>query len=139
MDKFTLHQILPERLNIKALAYPLDEHAQRLVIRLHNADLVRIFLNMADKRVPILVVVQIDVIVHGLFLRGIIHRKFRDQYMSAKTVYFLFYCFLKPLHDEKGNDGGGQPDGDADYGNFMDRGGESFLVPAANSVGYEIG
>ena len=59
--------------------------------------------------------------------------------MTAEAVYLVLDRFLETLHDQERDDGGGKANRDADEGDLVDGGRESFLVTPANSFGYEIG
>src|SRR5690606_32351123 len=138
LDKLALDEVLPEGDRIEASPNALEQYAQRIVIRFYHTDLVGKLLYMAYIRVVTGLPIQVDVEVHRLFLRGIVHRKPGDHDVTAEAEDFFLDRFLKALHDEKGNDRRGQSYGDTDNGNFVDRRRKALLIPPADSFGYEI-
>jgi hypothetical protein len=58
--------------------------------------------------------------------------------MATETIDLILVCFLKPHHDKKRDDGGTQPNSNADNGNLMNGSGEPLFLFEANSFRYEI-
>ena len=122
MDKPAFDDVVTKRLDVKALPYALHQHPHGIAIGFHHSHLVRVFLNMPDKRVFLRMLVDLDVVIHRLLFRRIVHGKFRDVKMPRKAVDLFFHRFLKPLHDEEGNDRGRKANRDTHDSDLVDRG-----------------
>ena len=59
--------------------------------------------------------------------------------MTAEVVNFVLNRFLKPFHDQKGNDRSGQSYGDTDDGDGMNDRGKTLLLTPGYPLRYEIG
>ena len=116
------HHVFFERPGVKALADALDKDAEGFSIGLYNAELVGEFLNVAYEGILLRVLVQVDLVVHGLFFRGIVHGELLDYQVAAEAVDLFFHSLLKALHDKKRNNGCGKSERYADNGDLVDRG-----------------
>ena len=121
LDKLTAHNVLLEGREVETPAHPLDEYAERFVIRFYNANLVRKLLHMPHERIFARFIVKFDLKIHRLFLRGVVHRKFCNENVTAETIDLFLDCFLEPFHDEERNNGSRQTDGDADDSDAVNR------------------
>ena len=76
--------------------------------------------------------------IHGGFLHGVVHRKFCDEQMAAEVVDPVFNCFLKSFHNQKGNNGGTQPNANTYDCDFMNGCRKPIARFQANSSRYKI-
>jgi len=58
--------------------------------------------------------------------------------MTAETVNFIFYCFLKAIENQKGHNHDRQAYTNTGYRYFMDGRGEAVLLLARYSFRYKI-
>jgi hypothetical protein len=122
MDELAIDHIFPEGLQVKASPHTFDQDTQCFIIGLHNADLMGELLNMPDERILPGLLVKLDLIIHRLLFRGVIHGEFCHQDMATEAVYLLLHRFLKAFHDQKGNDGRRQTDRDTDDSDLVNSG-----------------
>jgi hypothetical protein len=118
-DIFLLRRKILERRKIlrlsKIISNALKNNSQNILFCFYQTSLVAICLDVFDEWKFFRMLIYIDLKIKRLLFHRIVHGEFRYQQVIAEIIYFIFHRSLKPLHDQKRNNGRGQSDGNASH------------------------